>query len=60
MDCISSRSNPLTVIVPHYTMDPKTINKLNVYRESNVTLRNWLKQTEAMHDQKIALENELV
>ncbi|KAF9248600.1 hypothetical protein DTO027I6_878 [Penicillium roqueforti] len=37
-----------------------TINELNVFRESNATLRNQLKQTEAVRDQKIARENELV
>ncbi|KAJ6149043.1 hypothetical protein N7471_000242 [Penicillium samsonianum] len=38
----------------------ETINELNVFRESNATLRNQLKQTEAVRDQKIARENELV
>ena len=38
----------------------ETINELNVFRESNATLRNQLKQTEAARDEKIARENELV
>lgn len=38
----------------------ETINELNVFRESNATLRNQLKQTEAVRDQKITRENELV
>ncbi|KAJ5374639.1 hypothetical protein N7517_006645 [Penicillium concentricum] len=38
----------------------ETINELNVFRESNATLRNQLKQTEAVRDQKIVRENELV
>ncbi|CAI7572013.1 unnamed protein product [Penicillium glandicola] len=37
----------------------ETINELNVFRESNATLRNQLKQTEAVRDQKVARENEL-
>ncbi|KAJ5349873.1 hypothetical protein N7541_007600 [Penicillium brevicompactum] len=38
----------------------ETINELNVFRESNATLRNQLKQTEAARDEKIARENQLV
>ncbi|KAJ5567691.1 hypothetical protein N7535_006997 [Penicillium sp. DV-2018c] len=38
----------------------ETINELNVFRESNATLRNQLKQTEAVRDEKIARENELI
>ena len=38
----------------------ETVNELNVFRESNATLRSQLKQTETVRDQKIARENELV
>ncbi|CAG8024061.1 unnamed protein product [Penicillium olsonii] len=38
----------------------ETINELNVFRESNATLRSQLKQTEAARDEKIARENQLV
>jgi nucleoprotein TPR len=38
----------------------ETINELNVFRESNATLRNQLKQTEAARDEKTARVNELV
>jgi nucleoprotein TPR len=38
----------------------ETINELNVFRESNATLRNQLKQTEAARDEKSARENQLI